>query len=393
MHPPPANPPTEDDFYLEWRPSLAGSDFPAVAYERLLARIATTTPFNRLAWLRAAEAVAEPGTVAVLLLWRAETLVACLPLVWSLQRVAPLLAVPVVRHLGYPLTDRLSLAVLEKDAATLSRLLTAIYEFKPVAYIELNEVFPADILPEQFCQFVRQRCSHRHRQATCLVPEHWLRADSCHEAALPDKVRYELRRARRRVLEAGGRVERIAPTGVDDAALRQWLEPIMRIEQASWKGNDGVGVFSGAVRQTWMRAALTGLAEEGRVRIVALTIADQWVSYRLGLLEGGRLYDYNIAFLPEYAKLGSGRLLLDEWLRWAIDEGWQVVDASRVSRNSGHQLHERMNGQIAQFRERFFSKRPSGLAMGGGYRLWAWLKPGWRSVRRRFGSLSKRSGP
>ncbi|MBU6960374.1 hypothetical protein KRR23_21840 [Pseudomonas sp. CVAP len=32
-----------------------------------------------------------------------------------------------------------------------------------------------------------------------------------------------------------------------------------------------------------------------------------------------------MAFLPQYAGLGNGRVLLDEWIRWGLDEGWQHI--------------------------------------------------------------------
>ncbi|MEE4465286.1 cellulose biosynthesis protein, partial [Azotobacter chroococcum] len=85
--------------------------------------------------------------------------------------------------------------------------------------------------------------------------------------------------------------------------------------------------------------------------------------------------DYNLAFLPEYAELGSGRLLLDEWIRWGLEDGWQWIDASRVSlQGSSHQLHERMTGELLQLRWSFYSWRPDGIALGLAHRLWSAVK-------------------
>jgi hypothetical protein len=118
---------------------------------------------------------------------------------------------------------------------------------------------------------------------------------------------------------------------------------------------------------------------------VTLELNGRCISYRLGLLEQGRLYDYNLAFLPQYADLGSGRVLLDEWIRWGLEENWHWIDASRVSlENSSHQLHERMTGQLEHWRWSFYSWRPSGLILGLGLRLWHRLKPRvlqWRAQR------------
>ncbi|MDR1350167.1 MAG: GNAT family N-acetyltransferase, partial [Zoogloeaceae bacterium] len=157
------------------------------------------------------------------------------------------------------------------------------------------------------------------------------------------------------------------------------LAQIRAVEQVSWKGEQGVGVFS-ADNVEVVADALRALAAEDRVRVVMQEHEGRCVSYRLGLLEQGRLYDYNLAFMPAYAALGSGRLLLDEWIRWGLDEGWQWIDASRVSRSrSHHQLRERMNGQVEHQRWRFYSYRPGGLAFGLAYGVWQLWK---RHVKR-----------
>ena len=144
----------------------------------------------------------------------------------------------------------------------------------------------------------------------------------------------------------------------------------------SWKGDDGVGIFSVPAQRQWMFQAFTALAADGRLRLVVLELDGRCISYRLGLLERGRLYDYNLAFVPQYADLGSGRVLLQEWIDWGLDEGWTWIDASRVSlENSSHQLHERMTGQVEHLRHSFYSWRPSGLCLGMALRLWQRIKP------------------
>jgi hypothetical protein len=78
-------------------------------------------------------------------------------------------------------------------------------------------------------------------------------------------------------------------------------------------------------------------------------------------------------------------VLLEEWIRWGLDDNWHWIDASRVSlMNSSHQLQERMTGQLEHWRWSFYSWRPSGLALGLAMRLWHRLKPWlkkWRDWR------------
>jgi hypothetical protein len=146
-----------------------------------------------------------------------------------------------------------------------------------------------------------------------------------------------------------------------DALLAQ----IGVVEPCSWKGEQGIGVFSPDNADAIIEA-LRALAFEDRVRVAPPEHEGRCVSYRLGLLEQGRLHDYNLVFLPNYA-----RLLLDEWLRWELDDGWRWINDSRVSRrHSRHPLHERMSDQVEHRRWRFDAPRPGGLAFGIDDALW-----------------------
>src|SRR5690606_8953265 len=98
-----------------------------------------------------------------------------------------------------------------------------------------------------------------------------------------------------RTAACGAEVRRLVPDGTSIGPL---LAAIAEVEQVSWKGEQGVGIFSGARRRQWMEEAFSALAEAGLVRVVLLEHQGRCISYRLGLLQDGRLYDYNLAFLP-----------------------------------------------------------------------------------------------
>ncbi|MNG07328.1 hypothetical protein D3C84_906230 [compost metagenome] len=175
--------------------------------------------------------------------------------------------------------------------------------------------------------------------------------------------------------------------------MGQLLRNLAEVEAASWKGEEGVGIFADPRCRQWMNHAFTALAAQGLVRVVMLELNGECISYRLGLLDQGRLYDYNLAFLPQHADLGSGRVLLEEWIRWGLDENWRWIDASRVSlENSSHQLHERMTGQLEHWRWSFYSWQPGGLLLGFALRLWKSLKP-WFGKRRSKPTATTASSP
>jgi len=363
---------------FEWRTSLCAADFPAAAYEALRLQVTDHTPFNHLGWLCAAEQALGAGErLHILLGWEADELRLCLPLVAGRERFA---GVPfrVLHHLGYPLADRLALLSLLKGE-DMREALRLIRRQLPHALLQLNELSePAG--EESALTAWMAHSSAGERRLSCRVPVHLI-SDADHQEVSGDP-RYKLRRARKRIAACGAQVRRISP---DTLSMGPLLQAISEVEAVSWKGDEGVGIFASEHSRQWIERAFTALAGQGLVRVVTLELNGRCISYRLGLLEQGRLYDYNLAFLPQYADLGSGRVLLEEWIRWGLDEHWRWIDASRVSlENSSHQLHERMTGQLEHWRWSFYSWRPSGILLGLGLRLWQRIKPSvqqWRARR------------
>ncbi len=363
---------------FEWRTSLCAADFPATAYETLRLGVTDHTPFNNLGWLCAAEqALREDQRLHILLGWEAAELRLCLPLVASRERFG---GVPfrVLHHLGYPLADRLALLSL-LGGEDMREALVLIRQRLPHALLQLNELSePAG--EESTVTAWMARSSTAERRLSCRVPVHLI-SEADHQEISGDP-RYKLRRARKRIAACGAQIRRITPDALSMGAL---LQTLSEVEAVSWKGDEGVGIFATPRSRQWIERAFTALAGQGLVRVVMLELNGRCISYRLGLLEQGRLYDYNLAFLPQYADLGSGRVLLEEWIRWGLDEHWRWIDASRVSlENSSHQLHERMTGQLEHWRWSFYSWRPSGLALGLALRIWYRCKPAiqqWRARR------------
>ncbi|GAB3379685.1 GNAT family N-acetyltransferase [Azotobacter armeniacus] len=356
------------DYRFQWTTTLSAVDFPREDYARLHALVPQATPFNHLGWLQAAERALEPGQkLHVLLAWAGHELRLCLPLVHARERRFGL-RWTVLRHLGHPLSDRIAL-LCRLDEEGQRQAWAAIHRHLPHALLQLHELVEGGE-QEALLEHWATASSTHERRPTCRVPVQAIDEDDRHEPS--GALRYKLRRARKRTAACDARVRRLTPDG---ASIDAALAAIAAVEQASWKGEQGVGIFSGERRRQWIREAFADLAAAGLVRIVLLEHQGRCISYRLGLLERGRLYDYNLAFLPEYAELGSGRLLLDEWVRWGLEEGWQYIDASRVSlRDSSHQLHERMTGELLQLRWSLYSWRPGGIALGLAHRLLSTVK-------------------
>jgi CelD/BcsL family acetyltransferase involved in cellulose biosynthesis len=354
---------------LKWYPSLSADGFPAEAYEQLRQRLPGSTPFNHLGWLQAAEAALPADRhLQVLVGHHQGRLCLCLPLIRGSERFGPL-NVQVVRHLGYPLSDRIAL-LADLPAGAAAQVLRAIRQRLPHALLQLSEV-PDETAPHALLSTWQRRSSTFERRLSCQVPVHRIVPEDRQE--ISGDPRYKLRRARKRIAACGAQVRRVIP---DAGTIKALLDAVADVEDASWKGDDDVGIFSGTLRRQWMYQAFSALAEQGLVRMVLLELGGRCISYRLGVFEHGRVYDYNLAFVPAHADLGSGRVLLEEWIHWGLDEGWEWVDASRVSlSNSSHQLQERMSAHLEQQRLSFYSWRPDGIVLGLALRSWRRFKP------------------
>ncbi len=339
---------------FEWRTTLCAPDFPAAAYEGLRRRVTDHTPFNTLAWLCASEQALTAGErLHVLLGWQGDELALCLPLVASVERFGQL-PFRVLHHLGYPLADRLALLTC-LDTDSMRKALVIIRRHLPHAMLQLNEL-SEPIGEESALTAWMAHSSTGERRLSCRVPVHLISETDRQEVS--GDPRYKLRRARKRILAYGAQVRRITP---DAATIGPLLQALSEVEAQSWKGVEGVGIFTSSRRQ-WTNLAFTALAEQGLLRVVVLELDGRCISYRLGLLEQGRLFDYNLAFLPKYADLGSGRVLLEEWIRWGLDDNWHWIDASRVSleklQPSTSGTHDRATGTLALELLLLASQRP-----------------------------------
>ena len=141
-------------------------------------------------------------------------------------------------------------------------------------------------------------------------------------------LRRRLKRSRKK-LEAAGKVEVFhhlpEPDGV--AAL---IKVMKSIEDASWKGAEGSGLFSDK-RLPFVRDLSLALAARQQLEIYILELEGHPISYRYGFRYNNRFLDYNLAYRPEFGNLSPGRILLDEIITTSQKMGLEAVDASRGS--------------------------------------------------------------
>src|SRR5690606_36204735 len=178
---------------------------------------------------------------------------------WGVAHRFPLMRV--ARHLGAPVSDRIGLMIDPGEVGLAIETLRQIRVRRPVAYIELSELYAESTSFSEVEKFVALDCAGSTQLATSQVPTYRLSIGEWQKSCLPPqrkaKLSRELRRSRRRAEELGAVLRRVVPSGPDGSS---WIDEVARVEAGSWKGLAGVGLFSDEIRAQWMRSALLALA-------------------------------------------------------------------------------------------------------------------------------------
>lgn len=143
-------------------------------------------------------------------------------------------------------------------------------------------------------------------------------------AALPGKLRQELKRKTRKLVRDIGSVAVEQADGGDlDAGLATFLG--MQADAAGPKAQ----FFDRPVMRDWFRALADEFAGDDVFRLHLLSIGDRPAAATISLVQGGRWGLYNSAFDPALGALAPGMVLVTELIRAAADEGNHVFDLLR----------------------------------------------------------------
>jgi CelD/BcsL family acetyltransferase involved in cellulose biosynthesis len=145
-----------------------------------------------------------------------------------------------------------------------------------------------------------------HRRAL-LVPAGV--RDSYLDQALGHKKRKELRRQRKRLGDSGTVTSRSTgdPSGVTPA-----LDDFFALEADGWKGRAGTAARDHADIATFMTAAVTALAGEGKAQVARLCIDARPIAAMVTLRSGAAAWCWKIAYDEGQARFSPGvQILLD----------------------------------------------------------------------------------
>jgi CelD/BcsL family acetyltransferase involved in cellulose biosynthesis len=142
-----------------------------------------------------------------------------------------------------------------------------------------------------------------HRRAT-LLPG----ADRHHylENAIPGRKLKEFHRQARRLDESGAVTSSIAR---EHPAIATALADFLALEAGGWKGRAGSAARDDAAILQFMRAAVGGLAAEGKATVHRLASGGAPVAAAIALYSGGAAWFWKIAYDEAKAKFSPGVLL------------------------------------------------------------------------------------
>ena len=319
-----------------------GTDAQRVLAEHLDAVVAACTDatvFCTSVWLLpAAHLLCDRRALMVLCIRGDNRVLALLPLTWGIELIAGM-PVRTLRHLGYPWSDRICLLLADDSPAVSAALIQGLTHcpqpWDLVALDELRENDVRTIVGHVTLKHALIRTRIRHCARSPILP---VGGASFTELAqrYPRSLRTRINRARKKQAAAGRiEVRRVAPTPDSCAAI---ISALAAVEDASWKGDQGLGIFSVGQRRDFFAAVSHGLSAVDGLDVWEMRLDGQLIAYRWQPRFRGAILDYNFAHLPQYDGLSPGRVLLDDTIQAAATRGLDRVDASRGSLQRPHLL-------------------------------------------------------
>lgn len=106
------------------------------------------------------------------------------------------------------------------------------------------------------------------------------------------------------------------------------LKTFASLEQRSWKGQEGIGLFAPECRD-WHRALIHQMVTRNEAEMRWFTIRGEIVSYRVGFMWDDVYYDFNTAYHPRVANLSPSSVTLINLVRDMTEAGMKWLDFCR----------------------------------------------------------------
>lgn len=359
---------------------VAPSDvFTGGEFTSLLTSLPQATVFTTSEWLSTAYSLLHKRRTPRILTCRTrDDVVAIVPLTHGVEsfRGVPLRT---LRGAGFPLSDRMPLLIADRRVDLVPTVLDGLVAGDaPWDVIILNEIPREPAIIDAVTQWSRDSGYKVMFRLASRAPVLPLRAANRESllSSYPRALAARLRRCRKK-LAAAGRVE-FRRVLAEPGQVRPLLNELKAVEDSSWKGQQGVGIFSTPENQAFFTTVSARMAEREWLDIGLLYLDGRLISYRYGFRFAGAFWDYNLAHRPEYNHLSPGRVLLDEMIQSSLDLGLTAVDASRGSLTTGNLLQDWTDQAIECIDLKIFNR-----SLPGTFARVAdtWVRPLIRSLR------------
>ena len=301
-----------------------------------------STPFDSWAWLSAADDAIEDNEKCFAVARSPNGhLLGWLPLRADTEAFLGQ-KIRVLRLLTDPKSDRHSLQVKDARVGLLTQLVDAAKtHVNGWSAILLDEMTGAQFKGTNLSNW---SVTHKRNVPVYHFPQT--------ELASPTQLIGKRGRRARKKLEKVSHQFKIWRPSIEE--LDQLMNDIRGVEMASWKGEQGVGIFSSDTDFKFCKAVATLASAAGSLLIATVRIEEKLASYRFGFVWRDVFYDYNFAYLPEYSNLSLGRVLLDEMIVRGPEIGLRGIDGSRVGASYENLLRERSEDGVEHRRWIYF---------------------------------------
>lgn len=155
----------------------------------------------------------------------------------------------------------------------------------------------------------QSRCFAQHRRALLAPAQDREDRKDYLDHAIGPKKRKELRRQRKRLADCGT----VTSSSAGDAsAIGLALEDFFALEADGWKGRAGTAAHDHADIVTFMTAAVTALAGEGKAEVARLSVDETTIAALVTLRSGATAWCWKIAYDERRARVSPGvQILLD----------------------------------------------------------------------------------
>ena len=170
---------------------------------------------------------------------------------------------------------------------------------------------------------------NRHRRAL-LAPS----GDRSHylEQALSGRKHKELRRIGRRLADVGALLFSVA---TEPASVTAAIDDFLAVEASGWKGRAGTAATGDDALRRFFRAAIGGLAAEGKVAVNRIMVDGRAIAAAVRLRSGRAAWFWKIAYDESFARFSPGVLLTlaltEELLEDAASRARQLLRNGRSS--------------------------------------------------------------